>query len=110
MNAPTVMPFTCYPKNDGDVVILRGEERNWPEYLMKKLKFPFEVTIIEESDKAFFDRDKTRIGAVHLITITSNRYITRVSQATLSANHFAASGFTMLSFPDDVNGLASDNP
>jgi len=38
-----------------DRVLLKGEHRNWPEYLMENLKFPFEATIIEESDRAFFD-------------------------------------------------------
>jgi len=46
-----------------DRVLLKGEHRNWPEYLMEKLKFPFEVMIIEESEKAFFvdDYDGPRI-------------------------------------------------
>jgi len=40
-----------------DRVLLKGEYRNWPEYLTEKLKFPFEVVITEESDSAFFNDD-----------------------------------------------------
>jgi len=37
--------------------ILKGEERNWPEYLSKALKFPFNAEIIESNDREFFDPD-----------------------------------------------------
>jgi len=40
-----------------DRVLLKGEHRNWPEYLAEKLKFPFDVMIIEESDHAFFNEN-----------------------------------------------------
>ena len=45
------------PKNSarGERVLLQGEERNWPEYLMEALKFPFEAEIIESNDREFFD-------------------------------------------------------
>jgi len=36
-------------------VLLQGEERNWPEYLMGTLKFPFDAEIIESNDREFFD-------------------------------------------------------
>jgi|GEM_PF-1202951 len=40
-----------------EMILLKGEHRNWPDYLMEKLKFPFDVVITEESDKAFFIDD-----------------------------------------------------
>jgi len=42
-------------EKDGDITLLKGEIRDWPEYLSENLKFPFEVMIIEENDRAFFD-------------------------------------------------------
>jgi len=47
------------PKNSkrNERVILQGEERDWPEYLLETLKFPFQADIIEPSDREFFDPD-----------------------------------------------------
>ncbi|MDR1206187.1 MAG: calcium-binding protein [Peptococcaceae bacterium] len=38
-------------------VLLQGEARNWPEYLLETLKFPFNANIIESNDREFFDPD-----------------------------------------------------
>ena len=57
--------YVTTPENNrSDRIMIKGEPLNWPEYLMEKLKFPFDVTIIEESDKAFFldDYDGPRVG------------------------------------------------
>jgi hypothetical protein len=47
------------PKNStrDERILLRGEERNWPEYLLETLKFPFDADIIESNDREFFDPD-----------------------------------------------------
>ena len=47
------------PKNsaDDERILLQGEERNWPEYLLETLKFPFYAHIIESNDREFFDPD-----------------------------------------------------
>ena len=47
------------PKNSArdERVILQGEERNWPEFLLETLKFPFNANIIESDDREFFDPD-----------------------------------------------------
>ena len=48
--------FVVLKNSAGDEsVILQGEERNWPEYLMEVLKFPFDAEIIESDDREFFD-------------------------------------------------------
>ena len=44
-------------EGSGEKVLLKGEERNWPEYLLEAFKFPFEATIIESNDREFFDPD-----------------------------------------------------
>jgi len=36
-------------------VLLHGEERKWPEYLLDTLKFPFDAEVIESNDREFFD-------------------------------------------------------
>ena len=56
--------MTTAANGRADSIMLKGEPLDWPEYLMEKLKFPFEVTIIEESEMAFFanDYDGPRIG------------------------------------------------
>ncbi|MCL2367216.1 MAG: calcium-binding protein [Oscillospiraceae bacterium] len=45
------------PKNSArdERVLLKGKERNWPEHLLKALKFPFDAEIIESNDREFFD-------------------------------------------------------
>jgi hypothetical protein len=47
------------PKNAArnEKIFLQGEERNWPEYLLETLKFPFDAEIIESNDREFFDPD-----------------------------------------------------
>lgn len=47
------------PKNSArdERTLLQGEERNWPEYLLETLKFPFDADIIESNDREFFDPD-----------------------------------------------------
>ena len=42
-------------KGSSDRILLKGEVRNWPDYLMETLEFPFEAVIIESSDREFFD-------------------------------------------------------
>ena len=38
-------------------VLLQGEERDWPEYLMETLTFPFLAELIESDDRVYFDPD-----------------------------------------------------
>jgi len=47
------------PKNSArdERVLLKGDERDWPEYLLETLKFPFYADIIESNDHEFFDPD-----------------------------------------------------
>ena len=51
-NAIYVIPQNL---SKGKRVLLQGEERNWPEYLLETLKFPFDADIIEPSDREYFD-------------------------------------------------------
>ena len=39
---------------DGEVVVLKGEKREWGEYLRAHLVFPFEATVEEASDEEVF--------------------------------------------------------
>ena len=43
------------PENSRKRILLKGEERNWPDYLSETLQFPFEAEIIESTDREFFD-------------------------------------------------------
>jgi len=53
-NAVFVMPKKSARS---DRILLQGTERDWPEYLMDTLEFPFFADIIESNDQEFFIPD-----------------------------------------------------
>ena len=67
-----ILPEEISGMKRDEIILLRGEERDWPEYLSEVLKFPVAATVIESTDAEFFDENydgPSRLDDVEILEV-----------------------------------------
>ena len=52
-----ILPQEISGRIKNEVILIKGEERDWPEYLSEVLEFPVDATVIEATDAELFNEN-----------------------------------------------------